>query len=233
MTRAPCSARLPDVLALPPSVCFEALTLEEAARAPLAPEEAALASPRAVEKRRRELRAGRVAAHRALAQAGAASASAPILKGPRGEPLWPAGWVGAISHSDRLAAALVAPSTATAGVGLDVEQLDREVPPEVVALVTRASERGWIGADSARFLAVWSAKEAIFKATFPLAGVFLDFLDAELVDVRGALDDHAALTFGLHVSPHPQWPVGARLMVDVDLWRAHVRAALVLAPLTR
>ncbi len=230
MTRAPRSATLPPVRALPPSVCFEALTLDEAAGLPLAPEEAALVSPRAVEKRRRELRAGRVAAHQALAQAGAASASAPILKGPRGEPLWPAGWVGAISHSDRVAAALVAPRTASAGVGLDVEQLDREVTPDVAALVTRPSELAWIGADSARFLAVWSAKEAIFKATFPLAGVFLDFLDAELVDVRGALEVEATLTFALHVAPHRSLPVGARLAADVDLWRAHVRAVLVLPP---
>jgi 4'-phosphopantetheinyl transferase EntD len=213
---------------LPPSARFEALTLDEATHTPIAPEEAALASPRAVEKRRRELHAGRVAAHRALARAGAARAEAPILKGPRGEPLWPAGWVGAITHSDRLAAALVAPRAVTPGVGLDVEQLDREVTPEVVELVTRASERAWIGGDRARFLAVWSAKEAIFKATYPLAGVFLDFVDAELVDVRGALEDHAALTFALHVSPHPSLPVGARLELGVDVWTAHVRAVLVL-----
>ena len=88
----------------------------------------------------------------------------------------------------------------------------------VKALPGGAKCMGFVG-----FLGADNAKERIagFRQAVEGKGI-------ELVDVRGALEDRAALTFALHVSPHPSLPVGARLELGVDVWTAHVRAVLVL-----
>ena len=69
--------------------------------APLLPEEEPLVA-RAVDKRRREFAAGRACARRALEQLGLPAS--PILAGPRREPLWPPGVVGALTHCRGIAA---------------------------------------------------------------------------------------------------------------------------------
>ncbi|PZS40918.1 MAG: 4'-phosphopantetheinyl transferase, partial [Pseudonocardiales bacterium] len=61
---------------------------------------------RAVDKRRREFRTVRHCARQALRQLGLPPA--PVLRGERGEPKWPAGVVGSMTHCAGYRAAAVA-----------------------------------------------------------------------------------------------------------------------------
>ena len=71
---------------------------------------------KAVDKRRREYATGRWLAHRALAEL---NVSAPgIPTGPKREPLWPDGVVGAITHTDGIVAVAVTTDVEVAGVGI-------------------------------------------------------------------------------------------------------------------
>ncbi|MFE0704685.1 4'-phosphopantetheinyl transferase [Streptomyces sp. NPDC058872] len=166
----------------------------------LFPEEELLVA-HAVEKRRREFTTGRRCARQALARLGLPRT--PLLAGPRGEPLWPDGVVGAISHCDGYRAAAVARRSDLLALGMDAEP-DGPLPDGVLDAVTVAGERAALencrrvasGASWDRVL--FSAKESVYKAWFPLTGRPLDFLDAfvRLDPVRGVFS--AALTVPAH-----------------------------------
>lgn len=143
---------------------------------PLHPQEKALLHPLAVAGRQTSFRLGRSAAHQALAALG--SDSGPILAGDRREPLWPTDVVGSISHTTEIGMALVAPADRTDGVGIDVE--NRRHAPELENRIPRPEERVWLGdlpkqerADA--LLALFSAKESIYKAFYPSVGRYFGF----------------------------------------------------------
>lgn len=141
---------------------------------------------RAVEKRRREFVTGRACARRALERLGVAPVAIP--SGARGEPLWPAGVVGSITHCQGYRACAVARSTDFRSLGIDAE-VDAPLPDGVLEHVAFGPERQLAEADGEVHLdrLLFSAKEAVFKAWFPLAGRWLGFEDARLeidVDAR-------------------------------------------------
>ena len=70
---------------------------------------------RAVDKRRREFRTVRHCARQALRQLGLPPA--PVLRGERGEPRWPAGVVGSMTHCAGYRAAAVAHSCDFSALG--------------------------------------------------------------------------------------------------------------------
>ncbi len=153
--------------------------------APLFPEEEA-AILRAVEKRRREYRAGRAAARAALARLG--MAPAPIPSEEDRTPRWPPGIVGSISHTRSCCAVAVARSERYLGVGLDVEGADA-LKPDLRRMICTPDELARIASLPA--LVDWakvtfSAKEAFYKCYYPRVGVFLGFHDVELeIDPEG------------------------------------------------
>jgi len=136
--------------------------------------------PKAVERRRVYFSMGRAAARDALAELGIYGVA--IERGPSGEPLWPAGSVGAISHAGDLAIAIVGKASHYAGLGIDIEQLSRGLTARAARLVCTPAEMEWVNpeADTTRLTMLFSAKEAVFKALFPIEGVWLGFGDAEL-----------------------------------------------------
>jgi 4'-phosphopantetheinyl transferase EntD len=139
----------------------------------------------AVEKRRREFMSGRACAREALARLGAPVAAIP--SGPRGEPRWPAGVVGSITHCAGYRGCAVARSDAVAALGIDAEP-DEPLPAGVLDEVVQGDERERLAVASPVDLGrlAFSAKEAVFKAWFPLTGRWLDFHDAELrLDLAG------------------------------------------------
>jgi 4'-phosphopantetheinyl transferase EntD len=82
----------------------------------------------AVPKRRREFLMGRRYARYALAQLGCPPCAIPF-DGKR-LPLWPAGYIGSITHSDRICVAIVGRVDAFRTLGVDLEPdtpLDREL----------------------------------------------------------------------------------------------------------
>ena len=148
----------------------------------LYPKEMELLSPNVVQKRRVEFCLGRAAAHSALREINVSNF--PVLKGMNREPLWPKGIVGAISHCDGIALAAVAAKERTAGIGIDIEQIKPTIEEDIAKYVCTLRELEWINQKNEmkikRMLMIFSAKESIFKALFPISGVFLDFQDAEL-----------------------------------------------------
>ena len=155
---------------------------------------------RAVRKRRLEFIAGRACAREALARLGAPVVAIP--SGPQGEPLWPPGLVGSITHCLGYRACAVARSDAVMSVGIDAEP-NAPLPDGVLEAVARGRElelvRGSPSAtDHARDVDVsrllFSAKEAIYKAWFPLARRWLGFEDVELsVDLDAGAFEAAVL----------------------------------------
>jgi 4'-phosphopantetheinyl transferase EntD len=144
-------------------------------------EQAAVAG--AVEKRRREFATGRWCARQALSRLGVPAVAVPV--GERREPCWPPGVVGAITHCAGYRAAIVARTEAYASVGLDAEP-DGPLPDGVLAAVSLPAERDQLAALPAgvpweRLL--FSAKESVYKAWFPLARRWLDFTECRL-DLR-------------------------------------------------
>ncbi|WP_199921222.1 4'-phosphopantetheinyl transferase [Streptomyces globisporus] len=146
-----------------------------------AEEEALMA--RATPGRRREFATARLCAHRALAGLGVAAA--PLLRGRRGAPAWPAGTVGSITHCAGYRGAAVAPAARFLGLGIDAEPhaplpsgVREEVVfgPEEARLRELAARRPDIAWDRLLF----SAKESVYKAWSGYGGAWLGFEDAEV-----------------------------------------------------
>jgi 4'-phosphopantetheinyl transferase EntD len=147
----------------------------------LLPEEEACLSPRAVEKRRREFTAGRVAARAVLERFGIRDF--PLLVGADRAPVWPPGIVGSLSHCGDLCGVAAARRESVAGVGFDAES-DRELEPPIAERVCSEAEllhlAGLPGAAARWATVVFCAKESTYKCHSPLAGTFLDFHDVEV-----------------------------------------------------
>jgi 4'-phosphopantetheinyl transferase EntD len=164
----------------PPVAAVEAF--EDPPGATLFPEEEA-AMARAVPRRRGEFAAGRACARAALARLGLPAA--PILPGPRGAPQWPPGVVGTITHCDGYRASAVAHARDVLTLGLDAEP-DGPLPGGVLDAVSLAEERDRLpGLAAAAPHVPWDrllfcAKEAVYKAWFPLAGRWLGFEEAAI-----------------------------------------------------
>jgi 4'-phosphopantetheinyl transferase EntD len=135
---------------------------------------------RAVEKRRREFTTGRACAREALARLGFGGVA--IGSGRDGEPLWPAGIVGSITHCDGYRACAVAPADAVLALGIDAER-DAPLSEGVWAEVAFGSElalRASTGPGPHLDAVLFSAKESVYKAWFPLTRRRLGFADAEI-----------------------------------------------------
>jgi 4'-phosphopantetheinyl transferase EntD len=161
---------------LPPAVCCEAVRHDGAAGS-LFPAEAALLQG-ATEARQREFATARACARVALAKLGIPAA--PILRGAKHEPLWPDGIVGSITHCRGYRAAAVALSKNIIAIGIDAEP-DGPLPDGVGRRVLRDEERQWLTGAAGGVAwdrVIFSAKESIYKAWFPLTGRWLGFDDA-------------------------------------------------------
>lgn len=146
------------------------------------PEEDAAVS-RAVPKRRREYRTVRHCARLALGSLGVAPT--PILSGPKREPLWPEGVVGAMTHCAGYRGAAVARRDQVRSVGIDAEP-HQPLPEGVQGSVATEGETAQLARLAASYPAVhWDrllfcAKEATYKAWYPLTKTWLGFEDADI-----------------------------------------------------
>jgi 4'-phosphopantetheinyl transferase EntD len=155
---------------------------------PLFPaEQAAIA--RAVSKRRREFATVRHCARLGLGALGIEPVA--LVPRQRGAPAWPQGVVGSMTHCDGYRAAAVARSTEVRGLGIDAEP-HGPLPEGVLNLVSRPAERIHLAALADAHPGVhwdrilFSAKESVYKAWFPLTSEWLGFDEAELsLDVDG------------------------------------------------
>lgn len=158
----------------------------------LFPEEAAELSA-AVASRMREFTTARTCARRALQKLGLPAT--PLLRGPQREPLWPDGVVGSITHCRGYRAAAVAKRLNVLTVGIDAE-IHEQLPDGILEQVSVTEERAWLadapaGVHWDRML--FSAKESVYKAWFPLTGRWLGFEDAAVTFDPAAGTFHARL----------------------------------------
>lgn len=180
---------------------------------PLHAIEEGILSSRAVTARRVLFALGRAAARDALRQLGIGEVG--IGRGAGGQPLWPSGVVGAISHSTDTAICVVGRRADYAGLGVDVEELARGPSVRAARLVCRPNEMAWVDVESgtSRLSLLFSAKEAVFKALYPIERVWLGFGDAELTWVaeRSAFEARVLKSVGTG------YPVGFELDVNCTL----------------
>jgi 4'-phosphopantetheinyl transferase EntD len=155
--------------------------------APLPEEEPLIA--KSVAKRRNEFITVRYCAREALGELGIAPV--PILKGEKGEPCWPDGIVGSLTHCEGFRGAAVARHDEVRSVGIDAEPHD-VLPKGVLEAVSLPGERVELAALPAGLhwdRILFCAKEATYKAWFPLTHRWLGFEDAHItfaVDGSGA-----------------------------------------------
>src|SRR5688572_13588527 len=131
----------------------------------------------AVAKRRSEFIAGRVLARRAMAAIGVPPQPLPVGRGRC--PIWPDGVTGSITHSDTWCAAAAVSTRDALSVGIDVEQVSPvicEFAPSILTSPELERLRTLPRRDRTLVCcAMFSAKEATYKALFPLTGQFLEF----------------------------------------------------------
>ena len=188
----------------------------------LFPEEEAVIA-RAVGKRRREFTTARACARAALARLGLPPV--PIVPGLRGAPQWPQGVVGSMTHCAGYRACAVARDTDLLTIGLDAEPHD-ELPDGVLGAVSSPEERKRLAALAAaapgthwdRML--FSAKESVYKAWFPLTQRWLGFEDASVtIDPDKGTFTAGLLVAGPRFNDVPldgftgRWQVGRGLII--------------------
>ncbi|WP_295643234.1 4'-phosphopantetheinyl transferase [uncultured Corynebacterium sp.] len=139
----------------------------------------------AVDRRKADFGDSRWCAHEAMRPL---AADEPIMRGVRGMPVFPEGVTGSLTHTEGFRAALVGRSDRWRSLGIDAEPA-RHLPDGVLQAIATKQERRRLrglathhGIDHAD-TALFSAKEATYKAWFPLTHRFLDFDQAD-IDLR-------------------------------------------------
>jgi 4'-phosphopantetheinyl transferase EntD len=135
-----------------------------------------------VVKVRRASGAARIVARELLGRLGHARCE--LLKAPSGAPIWPTDIVGSLAHDSRVAVAAVAMRHEVGALGVDVEPAE-PLPSDLLDMVMTPQERTRMDRDpyncdryNGRLHFV--AKEAVYKAVYPLDQMFLEHHDVEI-----------------------------------------------------
>ena len=159
-------------------------------------------------KRQREFTCGRYYAHQLLIAAGYGDCF--VDRDDKGCPIWPDGVIGSISHTNDYCVAVLSANTATAALGVDLEECGRMKESLWPRLFTdqeiqqiRAVRSP---AESMRLAAIiFSAKEAFYKCDYPLNGRSYDFREVEVT----VNDTEHRLNFDFHCPDRPQGCTGS------------------------
>lgn len=221
------SSVLPATSEVAHSMAYSELYSDPPGLAPLPEEEPLVA--KSVAKRRNEFITVRYCARIALGELGLPPA--PILKGDKGEPCWPDGVVGSLTHCTGYRGAVVGRSAVVRSVGIDAEPHD-VLPNGVLDAISLPAERNEIpqampdGLHWDRIL--FCAKEATYKAWFPLTKRWLGFEDAH---ISFEADGPAGGTFVSQILIDPEALSGPPLTALRGRWsvdRGLVLTAIVL-----
>ncbi len=134
-------------------------------------------------KRSLDFRLGRAAGRRVLEMIGF-PIIAPILRGEHREPVWPQGVVGSIAHGSGYGIAAAAWQQDVPAVGIDIQKIEERYTDELVARFADPDEFEWVRSSpekrTERAVKLFSAKESVFKALYPLGKVWFAFDVAHL-----------------------------------------------------
>ncbi len=139
----------------------------------------------AIKKRQIEFLCGRLCAKSCMESLG--YQNPPII--PAGEdraPIWPRDLVGSISHTDRLATAVVGPASQIDSVGIDIERVMEEATPQMIKHICcdideldELQDLQKISREEALTL-IFSGKESLYKAVYPKLQRFYGFQAARV-----------------------------------------------------
>lgn len=136
-------------------------------------------------KRRTEFLLGRQAARRCLQQLNFPG-NPELRKGEQGEPLWPDGFSGSITHSGSLVLACATKREDYKAIALDIEDRGKIRSLNIAKQICRKEELSWIDSidgdkdKQTALISLFSAKETIYKAYFPICGRFFGFQSVTL-----------------------------------------------------
>ncbi|MGO4440735.1 4'-phosphopantetheinyl transferase family protein [Rhizobium sp. RAF56] len=147
--------------------------IREGDEAKLLPDEARSITSRHVAARRAS-GAARWIAHRLLAELGVTNYA--VLRTASGAPMWPGGVTGSLAHDERMALAAVAPAAEIDSLGIDVEPAT-PLPDDIVALVATEAEMSGMGHQPLSGRLLFSIKEAVYKAVYPIDRLILEYED--------------------------------------------------------
>ena len=188
-----------DAVAMPGVLIGHRLIAEGDDLALLPEEMAAFAG--SVIKVRRASGAARIVARQLMSRLG--RAPQPIPRSTAGMPVWPGGIVGSLAHDARIAVAVMARQDDFLGVGVDIEPAE-PLAADLLDIVATPAERQGIDGDPNRGRLLFSIKEAVYKAVYPLDRTFLDHHDVEVslsagtAMVRGG----RVVPFRVHIASH-------------------------------
>jgi 4'-phosphopantetheinyl transferase EntD len=160
----------------PPGIIIDHRLISVGDEHALLPEEVS-AFERSAVRVRRASGAARIVARGLLHRLGHEMTALP--KSPGGAPIWPKGIRGSLAHDTRVAVAAVGTSENLEGIGIDVEPAE-SLSADLLHLVTTPRERARIESDPYRGRLFFVAKEAVYKAVYPLDNAFLDHHDVEV-----------------------------------------------------
>lgn len=178
--------------------------------------------------RRSEFATGRWCARAALGQVRAGT-DLPLLRDDHGAPGWPAGFVGSITHTAGWTAAAATARGWRAGIrsiGLDAEAAG-PLPPGVLDVIASRREQSDLDRlailhpDTAWGTVLFTAKEATYKAWYPLTGVVLAHDDIDVhVSADGRFHAEARATAAWTRTTHRvrgRWGLAAGVVVSLGV----------------
>jgi 4'-phosphopantetheinyl transferase EntD len=168
------------------------------------------------QKRRSDFNVGRAAARRALEKVGFPVVT-PVLRGEHREPLWPVGIVGSISHSSGIGVAAVAWQQDVPAIGVDIQLIEERYTDEFDWVRSDPSRR------TERAVKLFSAKESVFKALYPLRKVWFAFDVAHLTP--SASEDSFSASVRL--------PAVSSSMIDLDVGISYLNGNIVTGAVLR
>ena len=196
-----------------------------------------IAAPRelldAQPSRRLHFAAGRYCATRAMTALDPALAASAIERGVDGEPVWPAGIVGSITHSGAFVSAAAARAEDAAGVGIDTQELLTKerlahVSPVILAATEiERAERSTLG-PSLWITVAFCAKEALFKCLYPAVRRRFYYSAAEVVSIDQATSakTDGTLTIALTESLGREFSRGSMYEGRFELSRDYAHAGV-------
>lgn len=182
--------------------------------------------------RRLHYAAGRYCASRAIGALNPPGPAGTVDRGVAGEPLWPAGIVGSITHSGVFVSAAAAYRRDAAGVGIDTQELlTSERMVDVMPAILSASEIQR-ATESALGPGLWTsvafcAKEALFKCLYPVVGTRFYYAAADVTSIDTG---DRTFTIALTETLHPRFETGSVYDGRFELSHGHAHAGLWCPP---
>lgn len=177
---------------------------------------------RATESRRREFATTRACVRAALARLGRSAVA--VLPGPHGAPQWPDGVTGSITHCAGYRAAAVALTRNVVSLGVDAEPNEALPNHGMLKVIALDEECVRLAELTARMPGIcwdrllFSAKDSVYKAWFPLTQRWLSFESADiLIDPHAGTFTARLLVQGPLVNGSPLTLLNGRWLADHGL----------------